>query len=81
MQDTSTKIKGIYQDMLLAKTPEERLKMGCSMFDAAKQIVRSSILNKDQNISDQELKKKIFLRFYGHEFTSQELKRILNSLA
>ena len=81
MQDTSTKVKNIYHDILMARTPEERLKMGCSMFDAAKQIVRSSILNKDSNISDQELKKKIFLRFYGHDFPLQKLKRILNSLA
>ena len=81
MQDTSPKVKNIYHDMLMARTPEERFKMGASMFDAAKQIVRSSILNKDSNISDQELKKKIFLRFYGHEFTPQELKRILDSLA
>ena len=81
MQDTSQKVKNIYHDILMAKTPEERFKMGASMFDAAKQIVRSSILNKDQNISDQELRKKIFLRFYGHEFSPQKLKRILNSLA
>ena len=80
MRDTSTRVKTIYHDMLMARSPEERLKMGCSMFDAAKQIVRSSILNKDQNISDQELKKKIFLRFYGHEFTPQKLKKILSSL-
>ena len=80
MQDTSAKVKNIYHDMLMARTPEERLKMGCSMFDMAKKIVRSSILNENSKISEQELKKEIFLRFYGHEFSPQRLKRILNSL-
>lgn len=60
--------------------PEERLQMGCSMFDTAKEIVRSSILERHPHISVQELKKEIFLRFYGEDFGVGQKRKILDSL-
>ena len=80
MQDTSAEVQDTYHNMLMAKTPEERLRMGCSMFDMAKEIVRSSIINQNPKISQRELKREIFLRFYGREFSKKRLAKMLNAL-
>lgn len=80
MNDTSKKMEEKYFELLMKRSGEERLKMGASMYDTAKEIVKSSILEEDKNITALELKKKIFLRFYGHEFTEPRKQRILEAL-
>ncbi|MHC4204871.1 MAG: hypothetical protein ACYSTT_09475 [Planctomycetota bacterium] len=62
------------------KTGEERLLMGCSMYDTAKQIVRSAIYNNRPQITDEEMKKEIFLRFYGKEFSRDDREKFLSAL-
>ncbi len=54
--------------------------MGCAMFDMAKEIVHSAILNDNPRLSERKLKEKIFLRFYGHEFSVSRLKKIFRNL-
>ncbi len=80
MFDTQESIQLRFHRMIMKRAPIERLQMGSSMFDTAKQIVRSSILNKNPQSSSQELKKEMFLRFYGQEFNESQRKNILNSL-
>ena len=77
MNDTSPEMMARYHQMLMQQSPERRLQMGCSMFDTAKQIVRSSILEKSPAISSSDLKKSIFLRFYGQEFKEGQKEKIL----
>ena len=80
MNDTNESVQFKYKSMLMEQASEERLRMGCSMFMAAKEIVRSSIVNQNPKISEQELKKQIFLRFYEHEFTQEKREKILMEL-
>jgi len=80
MQDTHESIKKRFFQMMMSKSPAERLRMGCSMFDSAKQIVRSSILQQNPNGSPLEVKKEIFRRFYGQDFKSQQKIKILDTL-
>lgn len=80
MNDTSQRMEEKYFELLMQRSGEERLKMGCSMYDTAKEIVKSSILEKEKDITALELKKKIFLRFYGHEFTEARRQKILEAL-
>ncbi len=80
MIDTHESIQLRFQHMMMERTPIERLQMGSSMFDTVRQIVRSSILNENPQSSSQELKKEIFLRFYGQEFNGLQRKNILDSL-
>ena len=75
MRDTPPALEQQYHAMLMQKSSEERLRMGCSMFMTAKAIVESSIKEEHPNISLVALKEKVFLRFYGHEFSeAQKLK-------
>ena len=80
MNDTNEKMQKIFNEMMMKKTNEERLIMGCSMFTAAKIIVRSSILEKNPDITENELRVKLFLRFYGLDFTESEKEKIIQHL-
>lgn len=62
-----------YHDLLMQKTNEERLLMGCSMFEVAREMVIASCQNNESN-----LEKKIHLlhRLYGNDFSTQEMTNI-----
>ena len=80
MNDTSALMMSKYYRLIMAKSRQERLRMGCSMFDTAKKIVRSAILNQDPKITVGRMKAELFLRFYGGEFGAAEQEKILNGL-
>lgn len=73
--DTNISIEEIYFCMIMAKSPEQRFKMGCSMFDSAKKIVISSIKDKSN------MKEELFLRFYGDDFEDERKKDILKRIS
>jgi len=81
MFDTHPDIAIRFRDLMMSKTGEQRLLMGCSMYDTAKKIVRSSIYNSRPEITDEEMKKEIFLRFYGKEFNRTDREKFLSALA
>jgi hypothetical protein len=66
--------------MLLARSPEERLKMGCSMGSTARALARGAMLAQDPHASAAALRRAIFLRFYGQEFDERERERIMERL-
>ena len=77
MGDTHPEIEERFHQMMMARSGEERFLMGCSMFDAAKRLVRASILASHPEASEAEIRQQLFLRFYGHEFAPEERERIL----
>jgi len=81
MLDTHPDVAIRYRDLMMSKNGQQRLLMGCSMYDTAKKIVRSAIYNNRPEISEEEMKKEIFLRFYGHEFSPSEREKFLSALA
>lgn len=68
MNDTGVLMQSKYYQLIMAKSGEERLLMGCSMYDTAKRIVRSAIVNQNPGITDEKMREEIFYRFYGNEF-------------
>lgn len=80
MTDTPPEVMRRYRAMLLARSPEERLTMGCSMSATARALVRASVLAQDPHASSAALRRALFLRFYGHEFEAAGRARILASL-
>lgn len=80
MNDTHPDIAVRFQNLMMLKSGEQRLLMGCSMCDTAKEIVRSSIYNKYPKISAGQMKKEIFIRFYGQDFSSADVEKILSAL-
>ncbi len=68
MRDTSPEVEQKFRDLLLQRSGEERLKMGCCMHAAAQALVRASVLEKDPDASLATLRRTLFLRFYGRNF-------------
>jgi len=80
MNDTPPEIERKYLEMLMERSGEERLKMGCSMHSTARALVKASVLEKDPLASPAALRQALFLRFYGHEFDSETRDKILLAL-
>ena len=80
INDTSREIERKYREMLLQRSGEERLKMGCSMHATAKALARASILHEQPDASPATIRRALFLRFYGHEFDAQAREKILLAL-
>ena len=72
MNDTSPKIEKMMTDRMKLLSGEERLKMGASMFDTAKQLVIASLCASDEI----DMRIRIFLRFYGNDFDDHTIEKI-----
>jgi len=81
MNDTHPEIVVRFRNLIMGKTGQERLFMGCSMYDTAKEIVRSSIYNSRPGITEADMRREVFLRFYGREFSRAEREKLLLMLA
>lgn len=78
MIDTDSKLELKTKALMKEKSPEDRLIMGCSMFTFSKIIVQSSIIQKDRSILPCDLKRKLFLRFYGNDMDENTREKIAN---
>ena len=77
MNDTAPAIEEKMREMIRAKTPEERLRMGCSMYDFSKRLVTRAILENRPGLSSGDLRQELFLRFYGNDFDAPVRQKIL----
>ena len=77
MNDTAPEIQDKIDHIYKNKTGEEKLLIALSMFETAREIVISSLPN---DLSDKELRKALFLRFYGNDFSVDEKEKILSIL-
>ncbi|MFO7898097.1 MAG: hypothetical protein R6V58_03440 [Planctomycetota bacterium] len=79
MNDTPPDVQKRYHDMLMSVPPVERLKMAGRMFDAAKTFARAGIIA--EGVRDEgEIRRRLFLRFYGRDFSPAECEKILAQL-
>ena len=77
MIDTAPEIQDKIDDIYKNKCGEEKLLIALNMFETARELVISSLPN---NLSEKELRKALFLRFYGNDFSTNEKERILSNL-
>jgi hypothetical protein len=80
MSDTTQEAAARYEAMLMALTPQERLRKGCEMFSAARVLAIAGIRAEQGDLDERELRKKLFLRLYDSDFTDEEKARILAAL-
>ena len=81
MFDTHPDVAIRFRELMMSKTGQERLLMGCSMYDTAKRIVLSAVRNRQPGITDAEMRREIFLRFYRPEFSQADREKYLSVLA
>jgi hypothetical protein len=77
MHDTSSEMMDKMHEMIQQKTPIERLKMGCSMYETSKTLVLRFILAKNPSISRKDLIRDFFLKFYQDDFSPTEREKII----
>ena len=80
MNDTPAKIEKRYKEMLMYKTPLERLKMASRMYDSGKKLVIAGILKKKPRLDLSRLREELFLRMYGCDFTAADRERIIKKI-
>ena len=80
MKDTSPEIEALFYQMIMKKSGQERMMMGFSMFDMARMQVEAGIRANKPNANRQEIRREIFLRFYGQEFSPEEQDKILKRI-
>lgn len=76
MNDTRPEMAEKYRQMLLTRSGGERLRMGSSMSATARALIRASVLARDPQASPGVVRRELFLRFYGHEFSTEARERI-----
>ena len=80
MKDTLPEMDARYQDMLMQRSGEERLVMGCAMRETARTLIEASIREQDPQATPEAVRKGLFLRFYGHEFDADSRRKILAAI-
>jgi hypothetical protein len=81
VKDTPPVIERKFRHMLMKRSGEERLKMGCSMHATAQALAKASLSQQHPGARPAELKRLLFLHFYGTDFEAKERKRIASALA
>ena len=79
MKDTHPIIATKIQNLMKKKSGKERLMMGFSMFEAARKLAIASLLSKSNQTTQINLRKALFLRFYGNDFSPAMRKKILKT--
>jgi hypothetical protein len=76
MRDTTPEIKSRIDDIYRKMSGEQKLLISLKMFETVREIVLSSL---PENLSDKELSRELFLRFYRTDFDESEIEKIINS--
>jgi hypothetical protein len=79
MRDTPPAVDAMYRELLMSRTPGERVRMAASMHDAAKAIIRAGIPD-DCWETEADLRIEVFRRFYRQDFSPDAMARIVEGL-
>lgn len=71
MKDTSIEMEQRFRSMMLARSGEDRLKMGCSMHETAQAFVVASLEEQIPHPTREEVRRALFLRLYGGDFDKE----------
>ncbi len=80
MNDTSSSVESVFIEMMMKKSGQERMMMGFSMFEMARRQVVASVKMNNPDADIKDIRKEIFLRFYGQDFSPEEREKILRKL-
>ena len=62
MSDTPEHVERLYNEMLLSRTPLERLRMASRMYDSAKKLVIAGIRDRNPHLTVSQLRAHLFQR-------------------
>ena len=76
MRDTTAEVRRKHVEIMLQKTPQERVSMAFDMFRFAKSLVEQRIDNENPDTNALEKKIMVFNEIYKKDFDKVELQRI-----
>ena len=71
MNDTTPEIEKLQFEMMMRKTPNERIALACEMFMSSRQLFIASL---PKDLPEKELKKQLFYRTYGEHLPEDFFK-------
>ena len=80
MRDTHPSIEEKFIKMIMKKSDEGRIKMGCDMNETAKRLVIASVFQKNRSSSEEDIKIAILDRFYGNEVSPEMKKEFIRKI-
>ncbi|MFN2433243.1 MAG: diaminopimelate epimerase, partial [Gemmatimonadota bacterium] len=81
MNDREPAVARLVQRLLLERSGDERLKMGCAMFDAARALVIASLSIESETSPAADLRRSLLLRTYGRDLPPDVLAGVVARLA
>ncbi len=80
MKNTSPEIEEMFFNMMMAKSGEERLKMGFEMYEMSRKIVIASIIQDNPGMSDKEIKVSLFNKFYENDLPPETRQKFIERI-
>jgi len=80
VNDTPVHVLQLQRDMLMRRSGIERLRMGASMFETARRLMRASLGDPMGTDDSAEMRVQLFLRTYGRDFDVAARDRIVTAL-
>lgn len=72
INDASPEIERIQFEMMMKFSPNKRIRLGCEMFMAARELF---IVSLSKNLSEKEFKKQLYFRAYGEHLSEDFFDR------
>lgn len=76
MTDTPEPVRRLYHRLLMQRTGEQRLLMGCAMFETARALMRAGLGDPEGTDHSARMRVDLFLRTYGRDFDAQTRDRL-----
>ena len=80
MNDTPPDVDARLTALFMQRSASDRVRMTCEMFDLARVLMIANIRSEDPDITDAELRVRIFERTYHDDFDAAERARIIARL-
>ena len=80
MRDTSPDVDASFTALFATRSPSDRVRMICDMFDDAKALVAADIRSRCPGISLADLRIQMFDRLYFGDFDAATRDRIVSAL-
>lgn len=78
--DTSPEVQARFEALLLARSPEERLRMAARMFDTARELLLAGIRQRFNHLTPAQERGLLFFYTYRDDFSPATLQRIMSHL-
>lgn len=80
MRDTGHHDLALYRQQLMQLEPGKRIALTSGMFDAAREMMRGRLRAQEPDLSEADVRVRLFEQTYGRDFSDDERARIVRAL-